>query len=146
LIVIPCLHHKVTAHKLALLVITQELEDVLQYYYDNIRSTITPEYPFLQKHFFSTYSGGEHTQVYRHIKLALTPNGVVLPVLGLYRIKVSSEVRHYLNEKKHQNIVKHLNHSKPHILRTYDTYDTSEAHASLHTLSMLRRWSRNEIK
>ena len=32
LVVIPCIHHQTAAHKLALLVITEELEDVLQYY------------------------------------------------------------------------------------------------------------------
>ena len=32
LVVIPCLHHITAVHKLALLVITEELEDVLQYH------------------------------------------------------------------------------------------------------------------
>jgi len=39
LIVIPCLHHKTAAQKLALLVITEDVEDILQYYFDTIRST-----------------------------------------------------------------------------------------------------------
>ena len=98
-----------------------------------------PEDPSLQKHFFLTYSGGEYTQVYQHIKVALAPNGVVPPVPGLYRIMVSSEARRHLNEKKHQNIVKHSSHSMQ-TSRTYyelmDISDASEAHASLHTLSM----------
>ena len=52
LIIIPCLHHKTAAHKLALLAITQDVEDVLEYYYENIRSMITPEDPSLQHNFF----------------------------------------------------------------------------------------------
>ena len=52
LIVIPCLHHKTAAQKLALLVITEDVEDILQYYFDTIRSTITPEDPSLRHNFF----------------------------------------------------------------------------------------------
>ena len=56
-------HHKTAGQGLALLVITEEVEDVLQYYYDNIRNNIVPAEPDLQQYFFEAYWQNVHTGV-----------------------------------------------------------------------------------
>ena len=53
LVVIPCVHHKTGAQALAMLVITEESEDVLQYYYNNVRLNIIPTEASLRQHFFT---------------------------------------------------------------------------------------------
>jgi len=149
LVVIPCLKHKTAAQKLAMLVITEEIEEILEYYYENIRTTITPQEPAVNNNFFLTNNGGEYIHVYRHIKLSLAPPNLTPPQPGLYRILISSEARRHLDERKHRNIVKHLSHSMQTSQNYYelmDISDASEAHGSLHALSMLRRWTRDEIK
>ena len=47
LVCIPCLKHRTAAHKLAMFVITEGVEDLLEYYYENIRAFITAENPSL---------------------------------------------------------------------------------------------------
>ena len=41
-VVIPCVHHKTGAQGLAYLVISEDIDAVIQYYYDYIRQAITP--------------------------------------------------------------------------------------------------------
>ena len=42
LVVIPCVHHKTGTQGLAQLVISEDIEDLLIYYYQTIRSNIVP--------------------------------------------------------------------------------------------------------
>jgi len=58
LIVIPCVHHKTAVQKLVLLVTTEDLEEILQYYYQNLRTSIEPEDPFPTKQLFLDIHGG----------------------------------------------------------------------------------------
>ena len=87
----------------------------------------------------------EYDQVFRHIRLALALKDMSPPQPGLYRILVSSEARRHLDQQKHRNIVKHLSHSMQTSRTYHELMDTSEAYTSLNLLSMLRRWSREEI-
>ena len=87
--------------------------------------------------------------MYRRIKEALASDDLIPPTPGLYRILVSSDGRRHLNVKQHQNMAKHLSHS----MQTSQTYyklmdasDASEAHTSIYSLSLHRRWSQGEIK
>ena len=41
-VVIPCVHYKTGSQGLAYLVIMEEIDDMIQYYYDNIRRNSTP--------------------------------------------------------------------------------------------------------
>ena len=56
-------HHKTAGQGLALLAISEEVEDVLQYYYDNIRNNIVPAEPDLQQYFLK-HIGKMYAQVY----------------------------------------------------------------------------------
>ena len=90
-----------------------------------------------------------YTQVYRRIKEALASDNLIPPQPGLYRILVSSDARRHLDAKKHQNTAKHLSHTMQTSTTYYElmeTRDASEAHASIYTLSLRRRWSQEEIK
>ena len=98
LVVIPCVHHRTAGQGLALLVITEEVEDVLQYYYDNIRNNIVPAEPDLQQYFLK-HTGKMYAQVYRRIKEALASDNLIPPQPGLYRILVSSDARRHLDAK-----------------------------------------------
>ena len=109
LVVIPCVRHK--TQTLAQLVITEDVEDMLQYYHDNIRTQIVPAEEINKNYFFLKHSGKMYTQVYRHIKEALGSDNMMPPVSGLYSILVSSDARRDLDAKKHANATKHLSHS-----------------------------------
>ena len=54
--VIPCVHHKTGSQGLAYLVISEEIDDMIQYYYENIRRKITPA-DNCDKYLFVTRSG-----------------------------------------------------------------------------------------
>ena len=55
-VVIPCVYHKTGSQGLAYLVISEEIDDMIQYYYENIRRNITPA-DNCDKYLFVTRSG-----------------------------------------------------------------------------------------
>ena len=67
MVVIPCVHHKTGAQGLAFLAITEEIDDVVQFYYDNIRAKLTPA-ETATDYLFLTRSGEQYDQVFRRIK------------------------------------------------------------------------------
>ena len=122
---------------------------MLQYYYDNIRTNIVPAEASFQQHFFLTRNGKKYSQVFRRIKESLASDNLIPPQPSLYRILVSSETRRHLDVKKHNNTAKHLSHSMQTSATYYklmDVSDASEAHASIYSLSLRRRWSQEEIR
>ena len=147
-VVIPCVHHKTGAQGLAYLVISEDIDAVIQYYYDYIRQAITPA-DNCQGYLFLTRSGEQYDQVYRRIKKAFETSRIVPPSPGLYRILISTEARRHLDEMKRRKTVKHLSHSA----NTSETYyefmnidDATEAHANISALSAMRRWKQHEIE
>ncbi|XP_065919571.1 uncharacterized protein [Dysidea avara] len=148
MVVIPCVHHKTGSQGLAYLVISEEVDDMIQYYHDNIRQMITPA-ANCEHYLFLTRSGEQYDQVYRRIKNTLGTKSMTPPQPGLYRVLISSEARRHLDEMKRRKTVKHLSHSA----QTSETYyeymnnvDATEAHANIRTLSALRRWKQHEAK
>lgn len=144
-IVIPCVHHKTGTQGIAQLVVTNDIEDVLVYYY---RLKIVATEEGNKDKFFLAYNGGAYTQVYRKLKEGLSVGNIQPPLPSDYRVVVSSEARRFLGDKERRNLVKHLSHS----MRTSELYyevmnakDAATAHTSIQTLSLNRRWSRNEI-
>ena len=146
-VVIPCVHHKTGSQGLAYLVISEEIDDIIQFYYDNIRQHITPA-DNCNQYLFLTRSGDQYDQVYRRIKKALSTSTMKPPQPGLYRVLISSEARRRLDELKRRNTVKHLSHSA-HTSEAYyefmNTTDATEAHANIQALSAMRRWNKKEI-
>ena len=147
-VVIPCVHHKTGSQGLAQLVVPQECEDMLEYYYNTIRIKIKPAEDGHQGRFFLTYTGQEYTQVYRRIKEALSTGDLCPPQPSHYRILISSEARRHLNEQKQRNVIKHLSHSVQTSQKYYEfmnTTDATEAHGTIRMLSLQRRWSKEDI-
>ena len=145
---IPCVHHKTGSQGLAKLVVTEDCEDMLEYYYNTIRLKIRPAQDSLQSHFFLAFNGQEYTQVYRHIKEALSTRDLCPPPPSQYRILISSKARRHLNEQKQRNVVKHLSHSMQTSQKYYEFMDTTnatEAHSTIRMLLLQRRWSREDI-
>jgi len=108
--------------------------DLLQYYYDNIRVKLTPV-ASCQDFLFLIWGGEQYDQVYRHIKESLGTDSMVPPQPGLYRILISTEARHHLDEMKRRKTVKNLSHST-HTSEMYYEYlnadDATEAHTRTH--------------
>lgn len=147
MVVIPCIHHKTAAQGLALLAITEETEDMLDYYYNNIRTKLLPS-EGCEEYLFLRFNGMEYDQVYRRIKEALSTPTMSLPPPGLFRILISSEARRHLDEFKRRRIVKHLSHSAHTSDKYYefeDASDAAEAYATISALSAMRRWQKSEI-
>ena len=68
---IPCIHHKTAEQGLALLAITEETKEILEYYLDNIRAKLHPS-DGCEEYLFLRYNGKQYNQVYRRIKDALS--------------------------------------------------------------------------
>lgn len=148
MVVIPCVHHKTATQGLAYLVISEDTDDLLQYYFDNIRVKLTPV-ASCKDFLFLTRGGEEYDQVYRHIKESLGTDSMVPPQPGLYRILISTEARRHLDEMKRRKTVKHLSHSARTSEMYYEylnTDDATEAHVHISTLSAMRRWKKDEIE
>ena len=148
LVVIPCVHHKTGTQGLAQLVISEDIEDLLVYYYETIRSNIVPAEDTYKNLFFLTFNGTSYTQVYRRMREVLSVGKIEPPQPSHYRVLISSESRRYLDEQKRRNVIKHLSHSMQTSEKYYefmDTTDATEAHATIHKLSQNRRWSRRDI-
>ena len=146
-VVIPCVNHKTSGQGLAQLVVNEATEEMLIKYYENIRIKLEPA-DDCQDNFFLTYNGQKYTQVYRKIQTALSIGNLKPPVPKEYRVLVSSEARRMLDEQKKSNIIKHLCHSAQTSSKYYEfmnTTDAMEAHKSIYTLSLARRWSTEEI-
>ena len=147
-VVIPCVHHKTGSQGLAQLVVTEDCEHMLEYYYNTIKIKIKPAQDIYQGRFFLTFNGQEYTQVYRRIKGALSTRDLCPPQPSHYCILISSEARRHLNEQKQRNVVKHLSHSMQTSHRYYefmDTTDATKAHGTIRMPSLQRRWSREDI-
>jgi len=147
MIVIPCIHHKTAKQGPALLAITEEAEEMLDYYYNNIRNQLKPS-EGNEEYFFLKHNGTEYDQVYRRIKEALSTPTMTPPQPGLYRILISSEARRHLDEFKRRQIIKHLSHSASTSEKYYEfenVTDASQAHATINALSEMRRWKKDEI-
>lgn len=148
MVVIPCVHHKTATQGLAYLVITEDTDDMLQYYYDHIRIRLTPA-ENCQDYLFLTRAGDQYDQVYRHIKVSLGTKSMVPPQPGLYRILISTEARRHLDEMKRRKTVKHLSHSartSELYYEYFNTDDATEAHANISALSDMRRWKQDETQ
>ena len=147
-VIIPCVHHKTSSQGIAQLVVTTEIEEVLLFYYEMIRTKLVPE-PGIEDRFFLTFNGGLYTQVYRKLREGLSVDNIEPPVPSKYRVLVSSDARRHLADNKKSNVVKHLSHS----MRTSEIYyemmntkDAVDAHETINVLSMKRKWTKNEIK
>ena len=149
LVVIPCVHHKTGAQGLAQLVITQDIEDVLVYYHQNIRQKIVPAEDSCQNNFFLCFNGSLYTQVYRRITEALAIGTFRPPPPSHYRVLISTDAKRNLDDSSRRNVVKHLSHSMKTSEIFYEflsSSDATEAHRSILNLSNSRRWSQDEIK
>lgn len=147
-VVIPCCNHKTASQRLAQLVVTEDGEELLLYYLDNIRQRLNPQEDAYKDHFFLSFTGNQYTQVYRRIKEALSVNNIYPPVPSEYRVLVSSDARRYLGEVDRRSVVKHLSHSMQTSEKYYEfmtTRDAKNAHGLIQHLSMTRRWSRDDI-
>ena len=77
-VVIPCVHHKTGATGLAFLVVTEEVDDMIQYYLNRIRRSIVPV-TGSENYLFLTCNGRQYTPVYRCIKSSLGAASLVPP-------------------------------------------------------------------
>ena len=148
MVVIPCVHHKTGTSGLAYLVINQQIDEMIQYYYDTIRQTIVPD-AGCEDYLFLTRSGRQYDQVYRRIKASLGETSITPPQPGLYRILISTEARRHLDEIKRRQTVKHLSHSAQTSETYYEymnSFDGTKAHANISALSAMRRWKQDETK
>ena len=146
MVVIPCVHHKTASQGMAQLAVTTNIEEVLLFYHNKIRTNIVPAEEEHKDKFFLTFYGGMYTQVYRRLREGLSVGNMDPPVPSKYRVLVSSDARRYLLEHDRSNVVKHLSHS----MRTSELYyehmntkDATDAHASIQRLSMKRKWSKS---
>jgi len=81
-----------------------DTDDLLQYYYDNIRVKLTPVASCQDFLFW----GEQYDQVYWYIKESLGTNSMVPLQPGLYWILISTEAKRHLDEMKRRITVKHL--------------------------------------
>ena len=129
------------------MVITQETDDMFDYYYTNIRAKLVPS-DGCEEYLFLKYNGSEYDQVYRRIKDALSTLAMTPPPPGVYRILISSEARRHLDEFKRRQMIKHLSHSAQTSDKYYKFEDAdvvAQAHATISALSAMRRWKQEEI-
>lgn len=148
MVVIPCVHHKTGAQGLAYLAISEDIDDMLQYYVENIRQHITPTEDCGQ-YLFLTRSGGQYDQVYRRIKTSLQTSSMAPPQPGMYRILISTEARRHLDEFNRRKTVKHLSHCAQTSETFYEfmnTRDAADAHVNITALSDMRRWKPTETE
>ena len=147
-VVIPCVHHKTASQGLAQLVVTEDIEHLLVYYHEKVRTTIVPADNTCKDKFFLAFNGGLYTQVYRRMKEGLSVGNTHPPVPSDYRVLISPNARRYLSEIDRRNVVKHLSHSMQTSEQFYEfmiTKDATDAHHLIHSLSICRRWSKPEI-
>ena len=146
-VVIPCVHHKTASQGMAQLVVTEDVEAVLLFYEEKICTKIVPEEEHQDK-FFLTFNGGMYTQVYRKLREGLSVGNIDPPVPSKYRVLVSSDARRYLVDHDRSNVVKHLSHSMRTSKIYYEhmnTKDATDAHKTIQSLLMKRKWSKTEI-
>jgi len=146
--VIPCIHHKTASQGLTQLVVTEEIEDMLIYYLNNVRMKIVPAEEICKDKFFLAFNGGMYTQVYRRLKEGLSVGNLHPPVPSHYRVLVLCEAQRYLSEKEQRNVVKHLSYSMQTSEKYYEfmsTRDTTAAYSSIENLSVKRKWPKNVI-
>ena len=83
MVVIPCVHHKTASQGMAQLVVTTDVEEVLVYYYETIRTKLVPSENEHKDNLFLTFIGGIYTQVYRRLREGLSVGNINPPV---YRV------------------------------------------------------------
>ena len=103
-VIIPCVHHKTSAQGIAQLVVTADIEEVLLFYYEMIRTKLVPE-PGVEDRFFLTFNGALYTQVYRKLREGLSVDNMQPPVPSKYRVLVSSDAHRHLADSQKSNVV-----------------------------------------
>ena len=144
-VVIPCLHHKTGAQGIAHLVITRELDSMLNDYYSTIRKRIKPKSLAHTNRFFLTSTGSLYSQVYRRISEALSIEKLKPPKPKEYRIVVATDAARELNDTELRRVAKHISHSTE-TSRKYCEFtninDSILAHKALSKLLQQRKWSK----
>ena len=69
---------------MAQLVVTEDVEAIMLFYEETIRTKIVPEEEHRDK-FFLTFNGGMYTQVYRKLREGLSVGNINPPVPSTYR-------------------------------------------------------------
>ena len=144
--VITCHEHKTGPQGAADLVITKDIDDLLEFYLNNVRRHITSN-DDTEHLFFLTSNGKKYTQVYRKLKDAIADTSTTLPKPSTYRIVVRSNA--YRNQPDHvlRNVAKHMSHSAETARQYYTFSNTSDAitaHDVINDMAKRRRWTTEE--
>ena len=120
--VIKCLEHKTGPDGPAQLVVSKLANQLLDKYYNLVRTRIIPQNN-CEQYFFLTTSGGRYTQVYRRMARELKKTGIKgieIPTPSQYRIMVGTESAATMDDADYRVVAKHLGHSTATQRRYYE--------------------------
>ena len=146
---ISCHHHKTGPQGVAKLVVDKPIDDLLVFYYKNVRQRISANED-TNHLFFLTAQGKQYRQVYRKIQEALTAikiDATTLPAPSKYRIVVRTDASKELPDHSLRNVAKHMSHSSETARQYYEfsnTTDAVDAYDTIVDMAKRRRWTTEE--
>ena len=137
-LVIRVLNHKTSASRgPANIVITTDIEKMINKYLKYIRSTIVPQTNELNKNLFLTHTGGEFKKISEAIQSVAKKFDMSTPSPSVHRKVIASEGRKCLDESGMRSLASHMAHSEATSKRFYQFPSECEAYEVHNTIRHL---------
>lgn len=147
-VVIRVLNHKTACSRgPASVVITTDLEEMINKYLKYIRKTIIPRTDELKENLFLTFTGNEFKKISEAIQSVASKFKIFTPSPSVHRKVIATEGRKYLGEGEMRSLATHMAHSEATSRKYYQFPSENEAHEVHNTIKRLnakRCFSENE--
>ena len=137
-LIIRVVNHKTSASRgPANIVITSDIEKIINKYLKYIRSMIVPQNPELNDNLFLTHTGGEFKKISEAIQSVANKFDMSTPTPSVHRKVIASEGRKCLDESGMRSLASHMAHSEATSKRFYQFPSESEAYEVHDTIRQL---------
>lgn len=147
-VVITVLNHKTsTSQGPASIVITTELEEMINQYLTYVRKTIVANTDELKDNLFLTITGNEFKKICETIQLVASKFDLSTPSPSVHRKVIASEGRKYLDEGGMRSLASHMSHSETTSRKFYQfpsEHEAYEVHNTIKHLNARRCFSEKE--
>ena len=149
-VIIRVLNHKTCASRgPASIVITPQLEMMINDYLQCIRNFIQPQTDELSSNLFLSHTGSEFRKISENVQKVARRFNIFTPPASLHRKVIATEGRKCLNEQNMRSLTSHMAHSEATSRKFYQfpsETEACEAHDTIQNLNQRRNFCENEDK
>ena len=136
--IIAVLHHKTSSSSgSAEIVITKEIDKIIERYLDGIRIHVIVQRESLRDRFFLTYTGNEFTKISETMKQVANMYGYALPTATINRKVMAIAAREQLTQQQAQAVHSHMSHAPETSMRSYQFPSMEDSVDTQHTIQQL---------